>query len=139
MTDVASLADADPAEVHVRKIRPVDVTRDLITSELAIIPATAFAFDDDLSLHREAVIEQHQSTVAVEYAFPTNGAVVVPLAPLIEKGGRAKITPNEDHPILGPAHASVFGPIYPRPSKTERNHFRRILMEHVLWVAKPQV
>ena len=134
--DVLQLQDEDATKVHVRRVRPQDVTKDAETSEVRLIPTKAFTFDPDLSLHCRTTIENLGSTVAAEYFFPVNGAVIVPTASLVAGGAHLKRTPNNEHPILGPAHRSIFGGSL-TPSKTDKANMRDVLMRDMVWVATP--
>jgi hypothetical protein len=138
--DISGLKDLGDGERLVRRIRPEDMTENAATREPEIIP-TSLRFDPDLSTHRISIIEAVGTTVEAEYGMPPNGAIEIPVDALRLAGYAVKETPTDvdPNPVLGAAHASVFGKERPKPSNTEKAEMRDIILEPVVeWLARPE-
>lgn len=135
---IDELDDGDKSRSYVRRVPPSVVASNADTGEIELIPAKAFVFNPDLSIHQEEIIKDLGSTVPDEYEIPTNGAVYVPAIELCDDGAHLKATPHADEPILGPAHHSIFGGSL-TPSKTDKAAMRDVLLAHVRWIARPVV
>lgn len=133
---IDDLDDGDQSRSYVRRVPPSVVASNADTGELVLIPAKAFVFNPDLSIHQEEIIEDLGSTVPIEYEFPANGAVYVPAVELCDDGAFLKATPHSEEPVLGPAHHSIYGGSL-TPSKTDKAAMRDVLISHVQWIAHP--
>jgi hypothetical protein len=135
--EIGGLADLDPDEVVVRKVRWIDMYTDPATLRVTLNPIPTFKFDPDLSLHRQSVVKAEGSTVETEYGIPPEGAVAVAIPPLLALGARAKQTPIPQEGILGLAHASIYGVVNPIPNKMEKARFRDNIVKNMRWLGEP--
>jgi len=128
--DVNALPDVPGEEALYRKLRDVDVVRDLLSGTLAVNP-NGLAFDPELSVHRRRVINEEEADIAIEYGFTEFGAIEFDVNAFAGSGARVKQTPSGDSSegVLGRAHASVYGEDHPRPSKTQRSAYRSRILD----------
>lgn len=136
--DVNALPDVAGDEVLYRKLRDVDIVRDLLSGTVAVNP-NGLAFDPELSVHRRRVIDEEKADIAVEYGFTTFGAIEFDVNAFAGSGARVKQTPsgNSSEGVLGRAHASVYGEDHPRPSKTQRSAYRTLILNSCRPVSWP--
>jgi hypothetical protein len=136
--EVEALPDLPGDEVLYRKLRDVDVARDLLSGDVVVNP-NGLVFDPELSVHRKGVIDAEHENIAALYGFTTFGAIEFEARIFAGSGARVKQTPSGDpvDGVLGRAHASVFGADHPRPSKTQRSAYRTLILDTCLPIGWP--